>query len=348
MMINLAKGFTSIGHPPDFVVKDSSSPYLDALPRDVNVIKLGEIHTDLEIAAALYLENAAPHAILTSKEENDEIALRAKERSGSNTRIVIRVPVNITSRLKHKGRGLIKTRMTYNKLKKVLSGADSIVAVSHGVAEDINSITGIPLEKIHVVRNPVISPELEEMAVDPPEHKWFEQKNKPVIIGIGRLGRQKNFELLIKAFAIARSKTDCRLIILGEGRRYHRLLKLIRTLKLEEHVDLPGFVVNPYSYLTRSDLFVQSSNWEGSPNALTEALALGIPVVATDCESGPREILQDGQVGRLVPVNDANALAEAIQLSFLNPVKAEILKEAVKEYTVERSSERYLSILSNS
>ncbi|MDF1526208.1 MAG: glycosyltransferase [bacterium] len=345
MMVNLARGFASIGHYPDFVVKNAGSPYLADLPDEVNLIELDNLHRDSVAAAALYLDHAAPHAILTSKEENDEIAVRAKERSGARTRIVMRLPVHVTSRLKFKRRGPVKTWITYTKLKKILSKADSLVAVSQGVAQDISGITGIPLEKIRVIRNPVITPELKDLATAPVDHEWLLQKNTPVLLGIGRLGRQKNFEFLVKAFNEMRSRIDCRLIILGEGRRRSSLEKLVSRLGLNEYVELPGFVVNPFAYLARSDLFVLSSLWEGSPNVLAEALALGIPVVSTDCDSGPHEILQEGRYGRLVPVNDIEKLADAMICTLSNPLEPATLKEAVTEYNIVSAARAYVNIL---
>jgi len=347
MMVNLARGFAALGHSPDFVVKEASSPYLEALPETVKLIELDNFHHDVQVAAALYLEQAAPYAILTSKEENDDIAVRAKERSGTSTRIIMRAPVHVTSRLKHKRRGPLKTWKTYLNLKRVMSKADAVVAVSEGVALDISTITGIPLEKIHVIRNPVITPELKDLATAPVDHEWFTQKDIPVLIAIGRLGRQKNFETLIKAFNEMRTKIGCRLIILGEGRRRSSLEKLVSRLGLNEYVELPGFVVNPFAYLAKSDLFVLSSLWEGSPNALAEALALGIPVVSTDCDSGPHEILQDGRYGKLVPVNDIEKLADAMVRTLSNPLPSEILREAVTEYTTVRAARAYLDVLLN-
>jgi len=345
MMVNLAKGFAATGQPIDFVVKDAGSPYIAALPETAKLIKLDSIHPDLGIAAALYLEQAAPHAILTSKEENDEIALRAKARSGASTRVIVRVPVHITSRLKHKRRGPLKVWKTYSNLKRITGSADSVVAVSEGVAMDVSTITGIPLERIHVIRNPVITPELRELAGDDPNHRWFSRKDKPVVLGIGRLGQQKNFELLIHAFSRVRANIDSRLLILGEGRRRTRMEKLVKKLGIAEHVELLGFVANPYAYLSRADLFVLSSKWEGSPNVLTEALAVGVPVVSTDCDSGPREILQNGKYGELVPVSDVRKLADAMINTLSKPPDSNSFKEAVSDYTVEKAAGSYLKIL---
>jgi glycosyltransferase involved in cell wall biosynthesis len=345
MMVNLALGISALGHPIDLVVRRGGSPYLDNLPDELKLVELDLLHKDVEAAAAIYLADASPLAILTSKEENDIIATRAKKRSLSSTRIVIRVPVNVTSRLKRKGRGWLKRWIKNMNLRRVLAQADSIIAVSDGVASDISLITGIPLERIHVIRNPVVTPQMEKLAEVSSDHEWFSKKDKPVLLGIGRLGSQKNFEILIRAFCIVRLKIDCRLMILGEGRRRPRLEKLIKRLGVADSVQLPGFVSNPYPYLAKADLFVLSSLWEGSPNALTEALALGIPVVSTDCESGPREVLQNGKYGSLVPIGDVDALASAIIHTLSDPLPVEFLKGAVREYRVDAASRSYMKVL---
>ena len=114
---------------------------------------------------------------------------------------------------------------------------------------------------------------------------------------------------------------------------------------LHANIDLPGFVPNPYAYMARARAFVLSSRWEGSPNVLVEAMACGIPVIATDCPSGPAEILDAGRFGRLVPVGDADALAESIMQTLEMPVAADCLQRRADDFTVERSAEQYLRVL---
>jgi glycosyltransferase involved in cell wall biosynthesis len=135
-------------------------------------------------------------------------------------------------------------------------------------------------------------------------------------------------------------------MILGEGRQRGRLERLAGELGVADDVALPGFVDNPYAYMRGARLFVLSSRFgEGSPNVLTEALAVGTPVVSTDCPSGPREILQDGRYGRLVSVGDAAALAEAILAALDEPVDRELLRGAAAPYAVERAAEEYLEVM---
>ena len=162
---------------------------------------------------------------------------------------------------------------------------------------------------------------------------------------MGRLQEQKDFPTLIRAFALVRQGRPCRLVILGDGGGRMGLLNLIDGLGLAGDVDLAGFQTNPYPFLARAALFALSSAWEGSPNALTEAMALGIPVVSTDCPSGPRELLDGGRFGPLVPVADAPALAAAMASTLDRPLPSETLKAAVSEYNQETSARHYLAAL---
>ncbi|MCB1639455.1 MAG: glycosyltransferase, partial [Thiothrix sp.] len=145
--------------------------------------------------------------------------------------------------------------------------------------------------RVQVIRNPVITPELLEQAQAPVTHPWLNPKTVPVIMGAGRLSHQKDFRTLLEAFAQVRQVRDCRLIIAGEGGLRTALEQRVAALGLEAVVSLPGFQANLPAWLQKADLFVLSSRWEGSPNVLTEALALGVPVVSTRCPSGPDEVL---------------------------------------------------------
>jgi glycosyltransferase involved in cell wall biosynthesis len=226
--------------------------------------------------------------------------------------------------------------------------ADAVVAVSQGVARDLAAITGLPSHRIQVVPNPVVTPHLFRLAQEPIAHPWLHDPERPVIMGMGRLTRQKDFPTLLRAFAKVRAEKRCRLIILGEGGERFGLEALAGSLGIGDDVHLPGFVLNPYPYLAGAALFVLSSVWEGFGVVLAEAMALGVPVVATDCPSGPREILRDGQIAPLVPMGDPEALAGAMLDTLARPPAKATLQEAVAEYTVERSARRYVEVLTAS
>jgi glycosyltransferase involved in cell wall biosynthesis len=230
-------------------------------------------------------------------------------------------------------------------MRLIYRWADRVIAVSQGVAEDTLRITGLPPERVTVVHNPVITPALYEQSRAPCGHPWIEEPDRPVVLAAGRLTRQKDFATLIRAFARVRDRRSCRLIVLGEGGLRGELERLAERLGVTPDLDMPGFTPNPYAFMRRAHLFVLSSAWEGSPNVLTEALALGTPVVATDCPSGPREILDGGRIAPLVPVGDHQALAAAMGTVLGAPPAREGLRAAAADYTAAASARRYLEAL---
>jgi glycosyltransferase involved in cell wall biosynthesis len=347
MILNLCEGMLQYGCQVDLLPIKSRSEHLpDKLPASLNVHRLAANHTLSSLPALVrYLKTEAPDALLAAKDRANQVAIIASTIAGVPTRIVVRMGTTVSAALAGKSR--LRKLTWYLPMRLLYRRADAIIAVSQGVAQDMARITGIQSSAMRVVQNPVISGQIYERAREPVSHPWLRARNEPVILGIGRLTRQKDFPTLIRAFALVRKKLDCRLIILGEGDDRMALEDLANQLSVNDTVDIPGFVANPYAFLSRASLFVLSSAWEGSPNVLTEALALGVPSVSTDCPSGPREIFRDGVVGKLVPVGNPEILAEAMRETLSNPPDRTLLKNAVREYTVESSSKRYLEILLN-
>ncbi len=181
-------------------------------------------------------------------------------------------------------------------------------------------------------------------AQEPVEHPWFNSQDIPLLLGVGKLEAQKDFPNLIRAFAKVRQVRPARLVILGWGPDRPQLEALVNDLGLEADVDLPGYVQNPYAYMSRASAFILSSAWEGLPTVLIEAMALGIPVVSTDCESGPSEILADGKYGYLTPVGDSEALADAI-LKVLSGYQKTVNSSWLKRFDVETATQQYLKAL---
>jgi glycosyltransferase involved in cell wall biosynthesis len=166
-----------------------------------------------------------------------------------------------------------------------------------------------------------------------------------VILGAGRLTAQKDFPTLIRAFALARAAQPMRLILLGEGELREPLRALAADLGIAAQVDLPGFVENPYAFMSRAHVFVLSSAWEGFGLVLVEAMACGTPVVSTDCPAGPAEILMGGRFGRLVPVGDAGAMAEAIRATLADPLPADRLRSRAGDFSLEKIGDEYFELL---
>jgi glycosyltransferase involved in cell wall biosynthesis len=220
-----------------------------------------------------------------------------------------------------------------------------LIAVSQGVADDVIAITDMPDRQVTVVRNPTVTPAMLSAAALPVEHPWFAKDAPPVVLGVGRLTEQKDFPTLLRAFAEVVKQRDARLVILGEGQLRETLLEQALQLGIADKVAFPGFTDNPWAWMHHAAVFVLSSRWEGSPNTLTEALALGTPVVSTDCPSGPRELLKGGNIAPLVPMGDIAALSEAILSTLSNPPEAAMLVNAVKDYHQDVSARRYLHAL---
>jgi glycosyltransferase involved in cell wall biosynthesis len=174
-------------------------------------------------------------------------------------------------------------------------------------------IIHLPGKRIHVIYNPVITADFRRKSRQAVDHEWFQKQSVPVIVGVGSLCPQKDFQTLIEAFYELRKRRPVRLLIMGEGEDRTALENQIVRLGLTKDVQLPGFVDNPYPYMARASVFVLSSRWEGLPGALIEALYLGVPLVATDCKSGPEEVLENGKLGKLVSVGEPTELALAIE-----------------------------------
>lgn len=346
MLVNLAWGFSAWGVKVDFIVNHKNVPYLNSLPATVRIIEFNSKNRQQKLAKLMqYLLENRPDAVISAKGRDDLVTIEAKRKTQVATRFFLRPGTAVSERLRARRTNPIKKWLTYRRLRWLFRQADGVIAVSQGVADDIIKSTGIDPSIVSVVRNPNITPELYQLAEMPLEHPWFKPGQPPVFIGMGGLRRQKDFPTLLRAFAQVNQERSCRLMILGQGRKRKELLELAQTLGVADRVELPGFLNNPYAYLSRAAVFVLSSLWEGSPNVLTEALAIGTPVVSTDCHSGPYEITQGGKYGQLVSVGDVDALSQAMLSTLAKPPDPTWLKSAVKEYTMERSARAYLEAM---
>ena len=343
VMINLARGFSEQGLKVDLVLAKAEGPYLCQVPPEVRVI---DLHSDRVLRSlpelARYMGRERPEAILSALNHANVVTIWASKLSRVPCRVVVSVHGTLSPSIAYDA-GL-RRRLIPNLIGIFYPWADEIVAVSSGVADDLSKITGLQRERIQVIYNPVVGPELLEKAKEALNHPWFAPGEPPVILSVGRLTKQKDYSTLIRAFALVRQEHPARLMILGEGEERPKLEALVRELGLDDDVSLPGFVDNPYAYMARSAVFVLSSVWEGLPNVLIEAMAVGTPVVSTDCPSGPAEILERGEWGRLVPIGDVEEMATAIIATLNDPNHPDVSKRA-QHFGVEKSVQAYLEVL---
>lgn len=329
----------------DLLLIRASGPHLTDIPSNVSVYKLTAKHTLTAIPEIRrYLIDHKPEAMLVAKDRAGRAAVRARALAGVDTRIVLRLGTNLSTALAHRS-GLQRWLRTA-PMKRIYQKIDHVVAVSEGVRQDTLAIAKMPAERISVVRNPVVTDQMLANAQQKADHPWLADASLNVVMGIGRLSTQKDFHCLISAFAsVAKQRDALRLILLGDGKQRDELKQLSEDLGVSSKIDFVGFQHNPYGWLSQADVFVLSSRWEGSPNVLTEALALGIPSVSTRCPSGPNEVLEEGKYGPLVPVGDDTALAAGIAEVLDKPHDASFIQQAVADYNPKTSAERYLSIL---
>lgn len=340
VMVHLARGFAERGFQVDLVLAKAEGPYLAEVPPSVRVVDLRASRVLFSLPGLVrYLRKERPYALLSALNHANVIVCLAHRLARVPSRLVISEHTTLSASRPQNARGRLLPwfmRWTY-------PWADAVIAVSQGVAEDLVRTLGISAERVKVIYNPVVDDDLLTKSKEPLDHPWFTEGAPPVILGVGRLTEAKDFPNLIRAFALVRAQRPARLMILGEGELRPQLEALVHELGLQDDVALPGFVENPYAYMARAAVFVLSSRWEGFGNVLVEAMACGTPVVSTDCPSGPREILDHGKYGRLVPVGDVKSLAESILKAMDEPPYRDLSR--VAEFTLEKSLERYGAVL---
>ncbi len=385
VILNLASGFAAAGYSADLLICKMRGALRNQMPSDVNVVQLKAASSLRGVVAAFFADPAClwpvlgmlvrmrkvpgnfksmpaiieylkinqPVVLLSALPKSNINAVLARRYCGGSTRIVVGVHANYSAQ-SGSGKKESDTISGYkpSMIRKYYRQADAIVAVSRGVEKDICEYLGLPRERVTSVYNPVATRNIRALCEKVPDHPWFEPGGVPVILGIGRFAAQKDFPLLLDAFARVRQQRAVRLVLLGgdvasgEQQSLQReLIAQAERLGVERDLDMPGFVDNPFSYLNRAAVFVLSSRYEGFGNVLVEALLCGCPVVSTNCPSGPAEILENGKYGELVPVGDACRLADAICRTLDTPQDRDFLRARGGEFSIENAVDNYHHIL---
>ena len=378
VVLAMASGFSALGYEVDLLVCELKGELCGSVPPEVNLVVmepagklaglvdavrlggwrgLGGILFWLASARKIsrcfryirdiraYLQKARPAVILSVLGKASISAVLAASRLNIPTRVFVGVQIALSVRSDQSQRsGKGQTYSMVPMSRYCFPKAHGVIAASRGVAEDAISFLGLDPARVHVVYNPVEAAEPEGA----PAHPWFLPGAPPVILGMGRLVEQKNFPLLIRAFAAVRQRVDARLVILGGDKASaeqmaHRqeLQDLAVELGVGDDVALLGYQSNPNTFLRAARVFALSSNYEGFGNVLVEALLAGCPIVSTNCPSGPAEILENGQYGMLVPVNDPGSLADAILASLASEPDVEKLRQRGSEFSLERAVAGY-------
>src|SRR3989344_3438419 len=308
----LLKNLSRNGRKIFLIVLDDKLYY--EIPKDVVVIKLSSNLNSLpKKVLSIFFAVFAVKKIV--KENNIELIFSFLGRSNY---------INILSRIlgsKHKV--LISERVDpsfmhssgnaisfFNKLsiKFLYKKAGTVTCNSIGIKDSLVRDFSISPDKIKVIYNPLDITRIEELLQEDLDTECQKIFNFPVIINVARLEKQKGQEYLLRAFVKVRKEIPhANLVILGEGELGQSLKDLSKQLGIQESVYFLGWQKNPFKFVARSKVFVLSSLWEGFPNTLIEAMVCGLPVISTDCPSGPNEIIENGKSGLLVPVKNEDS-----------------------------------------
>ncbi len=345
MVLALAQALAAHGCQVDLVVDcRRGKSYLKTLPAPLRLVSLecpirGGTLASLRLLPALirYLRRDRPTLLLCHLTlVNGAAALAQRFAPASRVVLVEHLPRPQPQRF--------SARLARTLHAWLYRQAGAVVAVSCDLAQDFSQQLRLAPGAVRTIYNPIVSPQLLELAAVNPDHPWLQPGEPPVILAIGRLVGQKDFATLLQAVEILGPWRSLRLLILGDGPQRAELLALAEQLGIAARVALPGYVENPYAYLQRAAVLALSSRFEGLPTVLIEALACGCQVVATDCPHGPREILAGGRYGRLVPVGDALSLATALRQALLEPIAPEALRARAQDFSVAAAVTHYLAL----
>lgn len=338
--INLVPELEERGFSVTLLVQKAEGALLPAIPKTVRIVSLDASRTIMALGPLIkFLKKEKPDILMSSFALNNVIAIWA----GKLSRVAVKVVVVQQNALRFE-KGDWQLRLVPRLYRLFLRRADGIVGVSNGVADNLSEASGVARDRIEVIYNPVITSDFDRDAQQATDHPWLQDDAVPVIIAVGRLVPQKDFPTLLKAFALSARSRPMRLIILGEGPLKKDLEKEAEDLGIKDVVDFAGYNINPLPMVKKSRLFVMSSIFEGFGNVLVEALACGTPIVSTDCNYGPSEILDGGAYGRLVTVGDFKQMSSAIDESLNETPPTMTLQERGRMFSTGNAANHYAAL----
>lgn len=343
--VNLANNFIHRQYSVDMVLMSSTGSFLGELLPDVGIIDLNVSRIRSVLFPLInYLRREKPDALLACVWPLTLIAIVACRLAGVATRVVVSEHTTwsrselLMNRLK---RWQVSASMHY-----LFPKANGIVSVSQGAANDLVQFANLKTTLVQTIYNPIVSQRPVETisACDSALLGWWTGSHHK-LLAVGTLKAIKDYPTLLSAFAQLSQHLDAKLLILGEGECREALQYQAKQLGIDDRLFMPGFVLDPSCYYQQADLHILSSRAEGFGNVIVEALAAGTPVVSTNCLSGPAEILNDGEFGRLVPVGDVEALALAMAASLSAPPDSDALKARAQAFSIDKATDQYEALL---
>ncbi|MBD1855884.1 MULTISPECIES: glycosyltransferase [Leptolyngbya] len=347
VIFNLAEGLIARGFEIDLLLASSAQFVLSDLSKQVNVIDLqtpvtARTSSMIKLLFPLlhYLRRVQPKTLISNLCFANAIMTLSKFLTFPAPKLVL-VEHLALSTDEHDGEP--HSKLLPLLIRVLYPHADAVISVSQQIGAELRSKYN--LTNVLAIANAVVNSRLTEQAQSDLDHPWFASDEIPVFLGAGRFAAQKDFTTLIRAFSILRQEMPARLVILGDGALRSQLEAQIQSLGLQADVELPGFVYNPYQYMSRATAFVLSSRWEALPTVLIEAMACGCQVIATQCRSGVDEILSGGEFGQIVPIADPVAMAAAMKNSIQHPISPRLLKFRADDFSIEQAVDRYLEVI---
>jgi glycosyltransferase involved in cell wall biosynthesis len=345
--VRLARSFANQGLELSFILHEGGGELCEMLPPEVRIDTLASHRTTAAFPKlVLRLRDSPPDILLSHMGHNNVAALWARRFARAQTRVIVCQHTVLSAEIA--AQNSWQYRLLPYLYRRSLAMADGIVAVSQGVADDLTARVQVPRDRISVINNPVPIEFANSAETEQPDHPWYSD-NIPVFVAVGRLDPAKDFPSLLSAFTLVTRRVPARLMILGDGPLRGEILQLAEQYGIIDKVCLRGFVANPFPYMHRSAALVLSSRYEGFGNVLVEAMACGTPVISTACPSGPAEILDGGRYGRLVPVGNPSALAEAMCEILQNDTTSRnppprVLRDRAKQFSEERIAAQYRAL----
>jgi glycosyltransferase involved in cell wall biosynthesis len=337
--LTLLEDFAARGHEVDLVVMRRRGELVGEVPPSVHLVDLAAARIrNVVRPLSRYLRERRPDALQASMWPLTIAAIIARRLARSPARLVVSDHVVLSKGYAAKPFALRLLKVTTRLFYPL---ADARVVVADATADDLARLSGLGRDRFDVIYNPIFARD----ATTTPKIEAMWDAAEVRIITVGSFKAQKNQALLIRAFARVRKARAARLMILGAGQLEVELRQLARELGIADDVVFPGFAADPWPYYASANLFVLSSDYEGFGNVLVEAMRSGLPVVSTDCDSGPGEILDGGRYGRLVPVGDERALADAMLAELDQPTDSASLRKRAEELSGTHTADRYLELL---
>lgn len=339
----LAREMDSAGLRVEFVLRRAIGELLTELPASIQVHDLNAPRVrDALFPLVRYLRDRRPKAMLAALWPLTSLAVWARRLAGVDCRVVTSDHC-ILSRTKP-GRSPVMRRAIAAAMRLSYPAADAVVAVSGGVADEVARLSGLARDRVSVIFNPITPLGPARPCDDGLMDRWAKGEG-PRLIAVANLKVMKDQGTLLRALSVLRQSRDARLLILGEGPERARLEALAEGLGVADAVTFGGHQPTPHGYISAADVFVMSSLSEGFGNVIVEALACGVPVVSTDCPTGPGEVLDNGRFGRLTPVGDPEAIARAVIDVLTSPPDPDSLRGRADIFSVDRSVSAYRKAL---